>query len=414
MSETVLVLNSGSSSIKYELIDPRGGARLTSGLVERIGEDMARIAHSHDGTTTERRQRIATHHEALATVLALFDEVGPRLSDVGIVAVGHRVVMGGKHFSAATLIDADVVATIERLSPLAPLHNPANLAGINVARDLLPDIAHVAVFDTAFFHDLPSAAATYALDRKVAAQHSVRRYGAHGTSHEYVSRRAAEVLGRDVRELKQIVLHLGNGASASAVAHGAPVDTSMGLTPLEGLVMGTRTGDIDPAVVFHLWRNAGMTVDEIDDLLNRRSGMKGLTGHNDMREVHRLIAAGDVDARVALDVYVHRLKKYVGAYAAVMGGLDALSFTAGVGENDAVVRADTAEGLGFLGIDIDPVRNAVRSHLPRLISPDAARVAVMVIPTDEEMAIALATMSIVERGHAGSNEAPPRAVTPPV
>ena len=395
MNETVLVFNCGSSSIKYELVDPHGAARLTSGIIERIGEDVARIEHTHAATTTERREPVANHREALRTVLALFDELGPRLSDANVVAVGHRVAMGGEHFSGAALIDADVVATIDRLSPLAPLHNPANLAGIDVARELLSDIAHVAVFDTAFFHDLPPAAATYALDRKVAAQHSVRRYGFHGTSHRYVSRAAAELLGRDVGELRQIILHLGNGASASAVVHGAPVDTSMGLTPLEGLVMGTRTGDIDAAVVVHLSRNAGMSIDEIDDLLNKRSGLKGLTGHNDMREVHRLIAAGDVDARVGLDVYVHRLRKYIGAYAAVMGGLDALSFTAGVGENDAVVRAETASGLGFLGIEIDPVRNGVRSDAPRLISPDTAPVAVMVIPTDEEMAIALETMALV-------------------
>ena len=395
MNETVLVFNCGSSSIKYELVDPHGAARLTSGIIERIGEDVARIEHTHDGTTTERRQPVASHREALRTVLTLFDELGPRLSDANVVAVGHRVAMGGEHFSGAALIDADVVATIDRLSPLAPLHNPANLAGIDVARELLSDIAHVAVFDTAFFHDLPPAAATYALDREVAARNSVRRYGFHGTSHRYVSRKAAELLGRDPGDLRQIVLHLGNGASASAVLHGAPVDTSMGLTPLEGLVMGTRTGDIDAAVVVHLSRNAGMSIDEIDDLLNKRSGLKGLTGHNDMREVHRLIAAGDVDARVGLDVYVHRLRKYIGAYAAVMGGLDALSFTAGVGENDAVVRAETASGLGFLGIEIDPVRNGVRSDAPRLISPDTAGVAVMVIPTDEEMAIALETMALV-------------------
>jgi acetate kinase len=203
------------------------------------------------------------------------------------------------------------------------------------------------------------------------------------------------VLSRDVSDLKQIVLHLGNGASAAAIRNGAPVDTSMGLTPLEGLVMGTRTGDIDAAVVVHLSRNAGMSIDEIDDLLNKHSGMKGLTGHNDMREIHQLIAASDVDARHGLDVYVHRLRKYVGAYAAVLGGLDALSFTAGVGENDAVVRAETARGLGFLGIEIDPVRNAVRSDSPRLISADAAPVAVLVIPTDEAMAIALETMAVV-------------------
>jgi acetate kinase len=395
VSATVLVLNSGSSSIKYLLVDPHGGARLTSGLIERIGEEGANIEHSYGGTTTKRRLPIVTHGEALRTVLALFDEVGPQLSESNVVAVGHRVAMGGKYFASAVLIDADVVATIDRLSPLAPLHNPANLAGINVARELLPDIAHVAVFDTAFFRDLPPAAATYALDRDVAAKHSVRRYGFHGTSHRYVSRKAAEFLGRDFDELRQIVLHLGNGASASAVLHGAPVDTSMGLTPLEGLVMGTRSGDIDAALVVHLSRNAGMSIDEIDDLLNRRSGMKGLTGHNDMREVHRLIAAGDADARVGLDVYVHRLRKYIGAYAAVMGGLDAVSFTAGVGQHDAVVRAETAAGLGFLGIEIDPARNAVRSNIPRLVSPDTASVAVMVIPTDEEMAIALETMTLV-------------------
>jgi acetate kinase len=397
VSATVLVLNSGSSSLKYELIDPHHSERLASGSIERIGEDVAHVKHTHDGTTTERHSPLATHREAMVTALALFDELGPRLADADVMAVGHRVVMGGERFAAAVLIDADVVATIERLSPLAPLHNPVNLAGIDVARELLPDIAHVAVFDTAFFRDMPRAATTYALDRHVATRHSVRRYGFHGTSHRYVSRKAAEVLGRDVSELKQIVLHLGNGASASAVLNGCPVETSMGLTPLEGLVMGTRTGDIDAAVVVHLLRNAKMNVDEIDDLLNKRSGMKGLTGHNDMREVHRLIAAGDVDARVGLDVYVHRLRKYVGAYAAVMGGLDALSFTAGVGENDAVVRAETADGLGFLGVVIDPVRNAVHSDSPRLISPDAATVAVMVVPTDEEMAIALETMALLDR-----------------
>jgi acetate kinase len=398
MSGTVLVLNSGSSSIKYQLIDPVRGERRTSGIVERIGEEMAELRHTYHGVTTRRRASLATHREALHAVLELLDELGPRLSDAGIVAVGHRVVMGGKHFAVASLIDADVVATIERLAPLAPLHNPANLTGINVARELLSGIPHVAVFDTAFFHDLPRASATYAIDREVAERHSVRRYGAHGTSHRFVSRRAAELLERDPGDLRQIVLHLGNGASASAVMHGAAVDTSMGLTPLEGLVMGTRSGDIDPAVVVHLWRNAGMSIEEIDDLLNRRSGLKGLTGHNDMREVHRLIAAGDTAARVGLDVYVHRLKKYIGAYAAVMGGLDVLSFTAGIGENDPVVRAEAVAGLDFIGLEIDPARNAVRSDAPRLISPDGAGVPIMVIPTDEELAIAVETMSVVTPG----------------
>jgi len=395
VSHTVLVLNSGSSSIKYQLVDPDDGTRLADGIVERIGEGDSIVEHGSGTTTTRRHAPLADHREALATVIALFDELGPRLSEAGIVAVGHRVVMGGQRFDGPALIDEDVRATIQRLSPLAPLHSTPNLAGIDVARELFPDVPHVAVFDTAFFHDLPPAAATYALDREVAAEHAIRRYGFHGTSHRYVSGRAAGVLGRDLAELRQVVLHLGNGASASAVVGGRPVDTSMGLTPLEGLVMGTRTGDLDPAVVFHLHRTAGMGIDEIDQLLNRRSGMKGLAGHNDLREVHRLIAQGDADARLALDVYVHRLRKYVGAYAAVMGGIDALSFTAGVGEHDSVVRADTCAGLGFLGVEVDAERNAVRSDEARVISPDGAPVAVLVVPTDEELAIAQDTVSLL-------------------
>ncbi|MDY7103877.1 MAG: acetate kinase [Actinomycetota bacterium] len=395
MSGTVLVVNCGSSSIKYELIAPDDGTRVAAGAVERIGEDRSHLTHTHDGATTERDERCADHEQALRAVLELFEDVGPPLADAGIVAVGHRVVMGGRRYAGATVIDDDVVATIEELSPLAPLHNPANLAGITVARDLLGDVPHVAVFDTAFFSDLPAAAATYALDRDVAREHGVRRYGFHGTSHRYVSAKAAEVLGKDPSELRQIVLHLGNGASASAVAHGRPVDTSMGLTPLEGLVMGTRTGDIDAAVVTHLARNAAMSVDEIDALLNRRSGLKGLTGHNDMREVRRLADDGDTDARLALDVYVHRLRKYIGAYAAVMGGLDALTFTAGIGENDAAVRAETTAGLAFLGIGVDADRNTAPSDAPRIISPDNSPVTVLVVPTDEEMAIALETMAAI-------------------
>ena len=393
MSATVLVINSGSSSIKYQLVDPDAGTALASGLVERIGESAGHIEHKAGGVRTERHDRVADHGDGLRQVLALFDEVGPTLSEAGIVAVGHRVVQGGKQFDAPVLITDEVVATIERLSPLAPLHNPPNLTGILVGRELLPAVPHVGVFDTAFFRTLPDAAATYALDREVAEKYSVRRYGAHGTSHQYVADKAAEMLGRD--DLKQVVLHLGNGASASAVVSGRAVDTSMGLTPLEGLVMGTRTGDIDPAVVFHLSRNAGMSIDEIDNLFNKRSGLKGLTGENDLREVHRLIAEGDADARVGLDVYTHRLRKYIGSYAAVMGGLDALSFTAGVGENDEIVRAESVAGLEFLGVEIDPERNAGRVKEPKVISPDGARVTVMVIPTNEELAIARQAMTLV-------------------
>ncbi len=391
----VLVLNTGSSSLKYEVIDTASGARAAEGIVERIGEATARLEHRAGGETTVREAPLATHEEALRAVLQVFDELGPRLDEASVAAVGHRVVMGGDHFPRPALIDDEVVATVERLSPLAPLHNPANLAGIRVARRLLPHIPHVAVFDTSFFSDLPAAAATYALDREVATAYSIHRYGFHGTSHQYVSEQVPEVLGRDPSGFRQVVLHLGNGASASAVVGGRPVDTSMGLTPLEGLVMGTRTGDIDAAVVFHLARTAGMTIDEIDDLFNRRSGLRGLAGHNDMREVRALAGAGDEAARLALDVYVHRLRKYVGAYAAVMGGIDALTFTAGVGEHDAVVRARTAQGLGFLGIAVDPARNEAAASGARVISPDGAPVTVLVVPTDEEIAIARQTLALL-------------------
>jgi acetate kinase len=394
MSATVLVVNAGSSTIKYALIDPEEGTPVAEGLVERIGEEGSRAEHTHHDTTTGRAAPVADHGEALRLAFALFDEAGPPLAGAGVTAVGHRVVMGGTEYARPTLVDDKVLAAIDRLAPLAPLHNPANLTAIRAAQVLLPEVPHVAVFDTAFFHDLPAAAATYAIDRTVAERYGVRRYGFHGTSHQYVSGQVAEVLGNPAG-LRQIVLHLGNGASASAVVGDRPVETSMGLTPLEGLVMGTRSGDVDPGVVLHLARSAGMDADDLDDLLNHRSGLRGLTGEGDLRAVHRLIAAGDARARLGLDVYVHRLRKYVGAYVAVMGGLDALSFTAGVGENDPVVRAETAEGLDHLGIRVDPERNTAPAAEARAISPDGAPVSVLVVPTDEELAIARQVMSLV-------------------
>lgn len=395
MNSTVLVINSGSSSIKYQLIEPEEGTVVASGLVERIGEDTARLRHNHRGEATELTEPIPDHGAGLRRVLELFAQVGPDLGAAGIVAVGHRVVQGGARYSGPVLVDEQVLADIEELIPLAPLHNPPNLRGIEVARELLPEVPHAVVFDTAFFSDLPDAAATYALDREVAEKYRIRRYGAHGTSHQYVSQTAAEVVGRPVAELRQIVLHLGNGASASAVAGGRAVDTSMGMTPLEGLVMGTRTGDIDPAVIFHLRRNAGYDVDEIDDLFNRRSGLKGLAGHNDLREIHRLIAEGDPAARLALDVYTHRLRKYIGAYAAVLGGLDVLTFTAGVGENDDVVRAEACAGLEFLGVELDPERNAGRASEATVISTDSSPVTVLVVPTNEELEISRQTLALL-------------------
>ena len=390
---TVLVINSGSSSIKYQLVDPDSGVSLASGLVERIGEETGAITHKHGEERTEITEPVPDHGYGLSEVLRLFEEQGPSLADAHIVAVGHRVVQGGRYFSGPALIDDDVVARIEQLVPLGPLHNPAHLKGIEVGRRLLSDVPHVAVFDTAFFQDLPEEAARYALDREVADTYSIRRYGAHGTSHQFVSGAVSQLLDRD--DLKQVVLHLGNGASASAVVAGHAVDTSMGLTPLEGLVMGGRTGDIDPAAVFHLARVAGMSIDEIDHLFNRESGMKGLTGQQDMREVWRLVDAGDQNARDAIDVYVHRLLKYVGAYIAVMGGVDAITFTAGIGENDARLRAELCRRLDYLGVRIDAEANAARSPEPVTISTPESSVVITVFPTNEELAIARQAITLI-------------------
>jgi acetate kinase len=390
---TVLVLNSGSSSLKYQLLNPATGEVLAVGLVERLGLDSGRIVHEVGDQEHERELAIPDHGVALHRVLDLFSEVGPSLEEAGIVAVGHRVVHGGTHYSHPTVIDDDVVEGIRDLIPLAPLHNPANLTGIIAARELF-DVPHVAIFDTAFFATLPPAAYTYAIDRDVAEQYQVRRYGFHGTSHEYVSQKVSEVLGRD--DLKQVVLHLGNGASASAVVGGVAVDTSMGLTPLEGLVMGTRSGDLDPAIVFHLGRVAGMSVDDIDNLLNKKSGILGLSGRADMRDLRDAADAGDPLAVAALDVYRHRLVKYVGAYAAVMGGIDVLTFTAGVGENSYPIRQEVADALGFLGLAVDPAKNSVRSKEPRSISPDGHQgPLVMVVPTNVERAIARQSVAAI-------------------
>ncbi len=393
-TRTVLVVNSGSSSIKYQLVDPEAGLAVASGLVERIGEKTGNVKHSTGGQTTTRQLHIADHDEGMRIVLGLFDEVGPSLADEHVVAVGHRVVQGGPVFAGPALIDDEVVEQIEALSPLGPLHNPAHVIGMRVTRRLMPDVPQVAVFDTAFFRDLPAQAATYAIDAKTAADYQIRRYGAHGTSHQYVSHEVPKYLGRPVEELNQIVLHLGNGASASAVAGGKAIDTSMGLTPLEGLVMGTRSGDIDPAVVFHLHRVGGMSVDDIDDLLNRRSGIKGISGENDFRALHSMVQSGDASAKLALDVYVHRLKKYIGAYHAVLGRLDVLVFTAGVGENDDIVRLATCQGLEPLGIVIDSARNEGRGG-PKIISTDDSPITVVVFPTNEELAIARQSLAVI-------------------
>ncbi|MER7106688.1 acetate kinase [Streptomyces sp. NPDC000229] len=396
-STRVLVLNSGSSSVKYQLLDMRDGARLAVGLVERIGEETSRLVHTPvaGGERRERTAPIADHEAALKALAEELSADGLGLDSPELAAIGHRVVHGGLKFSAPTVITDEVLAEIERLVPVAPLHNPANITGIRTARALRPDLPQVAVFDTAFHTTMPEYAARYAIDTETADAHRIRRYGFHGTSHAYVSRRVAGLLGKDPAEVNVIVLHLGNGASASAVSGGRCVDTSMGLTPLEGLVMGTRSGDVDPAVVFHLKRVAGMSVDEIDVLLNKKSGLVGLCGDNDMREIRRRIDEGDERARLAFDIYIHRLKKYIGAYYAVLGRVDAVVFTAGVGENAAPVREAAVAGLEELGLAVDAGLNEVRSAEPRLISPEYARVAVAVVPTDEELEIAQQTYSLV-------------------
>ncbi|MGC4837332.1 acetate/propionate family kinase [Micromonospora vinacea] len=365
----VLVLNCGSSSVKWRRYD--GDQALDHGTVERIGEPGGGPAD---------------HAEAVRQILDGLDLTG-------LAAVGHRVVHGGRTFSAPVLVDDAVLAAIKRLVPLAPLHNPANLAGIEVARAALPDVPQVAVFDTAFHHTLPEAAATYAIDRDTAERYDIRRYGFHGTSHAYVSRRTAELLGRPYEQVNTITLHLGNGASACAVANGRSVATSMGMSPLQGLVMGTRSGDVDPTVIFHLRREGGLSVDDIDDLLNHRSGLLGLTGVNDMREVLERRAAGDPAAALAFDVYCRRITGYVGAYYALLGRVDAITFTAGVGEHAAPVRAAALAGLGRLGITVDDARNDGEGD--RLISPDGAEVSVCVIRTDEEREIARQTRDVV-------------------
>lgn len=393
-NDTILVINSGSSSIKYKLINPESKEEIACGIVEQIGEERSRIKHVYQDEEHQMRRPVRDHLEGMAVVEELFENIGPALEDSQVVGVGHRIVQGGPYFSGPAVIDKTVHSLIEELCPLAPLHNPAHLKGIDAAKRILPKVPHVAVFDTAFFNHLPEKAYTYALKRSVAEKYRIRRYGAHGTSHQYVAHRVRSLLG--TADLKQIVLHLGNGASASAIIRHHPVETSMGLTPLEGLVMGGRTGDIDPAVVFHLYREGKMSIDEIDELLNRRSGMKGLTGHNDMRENWKLIEAGDEQAEMAMKIYLHRLLKYVGAYWAVMGGLDALTFTAGVGENDPGVRAALCRDLAFMGVKIDPEVNKEHFTREAIISTPDSSVKVLVVPTNEELAIAQQVYSLVK------------------
>ena len=398
MSRHVLVLNSGSSSIKFQLVDPEKDSTqppYVSGLVERIGEEDGIINLKFSGQKIEITEPIADHASGLDRAFELMDEHGVGPESVDIAAVGHRVVHGGRLFSGPELITDEIVGMIRDLIPLAPLHNPANIVGIEESRKLLPDVPHVAVFDTGFFHTMPPAAALYPLNAEVASKFDIRRYGFHGTSHEFVSKQVPDLLNKPAEEINQITLHLGNGASCAAIRGGQAVDTSMGLTPLAGLMMGTRTGDIDPGVIFHLYRN-GMSIDEIDNLSNRQSGLKGVSGVNDFRVLQERMDDHDPDAWAAYQMYVHQLRRYIGSYMLILGRLDAITFTAGVGENHVGIRRDSMAELENFGIKIDDELNSQPNDGPRLISAEDSKVKVFVVPTNEELAIARYAMSFVE------------------
>ena len=397
----ILVINSGSSSIKYKLFDAQTHKMLCAGLVERIGLDGSRVKHeifSQEGAQSIIRETpVADHAQGLKLVAGLLTEAGVAvIADPGeIAAVGHRVVHGGERFSKTVVIDDDVIDVIRQLIPYAPLHNPANLKGILVARDIFARAVQVAVFDTAFHQTMPEQAYRYALPNALYEKHGVRAYGFHGTSHLYVSKKAAAWLHKPLAETTLITAHLGNGASMAAVKNGRSIDTTMGFTPLPGLMMGTRCGDIDPAIIFYLGNNLGMSLAEIDKLLNKKSGLLGVAQSSDVRDVIEKMQAGDDNARLALDMYTYRIKKYIGAYMAALGQVDALVFTAGVGENSPWVRQQSCAGLENLGIVLDGKKNQARAQDVMPIHADDSPVKVLVIPTNEELEIALQTLAVL-------------------
>jgi acetate kinase len=396
----ILVINCGSSSIKYQLFDMRHHEVVTSGLLERIGERSSRLEHEwidDNGDTQEKtyEQHVDDHHAAFELIRSAMRDSGISEDLNQLDGVGHRVVHGGEAFQQPVMITDEVVASIREVCPLAPLHNPANLTGIEIAKKQMPNVPHVAVFDTAFHHTMPPHSYRYALPETYYREHGVRRYGFHGTSHYFVAKKAAAHLNRSISELKLITLHLGNGASAAAIKHGKSVDTSMGLTPLEGLIMGTRSGDIDPAIPFYLEKEANLTINEIDELLNKQSGLKGICGANDMREIQNMAKNNDEKALLAIDMYCYRIKKYIGAYYAVLGGLDALIFTAGIGENSAMIREKVCSDMAHLGIECDPAKNRSVNDGVLAINSTAAGANVLVVPTNEELEIAQQTAALI-------------------
>ena len=397
----VLVINSGSSSIKYQLFDMTAGTVLASGVLEQIGESESQLTHhtrSAQGEMDEIKKTgaVADHQAGFALIGTVLGESGA-LQDTGeLFGIGHRVVHGGEEFKQPTLINKKVIDTIRRLIPLAPLHNPANLLGIEVAMQSAPDVPQVAVFDTAFHQSIPEHAFRYAIPRNLYRKHHVRRYGFHGTSHYYVAKQAARLMGRPLKTVNLITLHLGNGASATAVKGGKSIDTSMGMTPLEGLIMGTRSGDIDPAIIFYLGRQTGLGRDAVESILNRDSGLKGICGVNDMRAIEKLARGGDSRAQLALEMFCYRIKKYIGAYAAVLGRLDAIVFTAGIGENSALIRARSCRGLSHLGIAVDSAKNKRKSRQAFEIQTKTSTAKVLVVPTNEELEIAQQTLTCIQ------------------
>jgi len=396
----VLVLNCGSSSIKYQLMDMKGEKSLARGTIGRIGEQGSYIEHETASSKIRRGVKAASHTVGIKIMMDYLvnEDTGVIKDPSEVSAVGHRVVHGGESFSDSILITESVIAKIRECIPLAPLHNPHNLAGIEAAEKVFPGIPHVAVFDTAFHQTLPAKAFTYPIPYELYTKHRIRKYGFHGTSCMYVSGRAAEILGRPLKELKLVVCHLGNGVTIDAIRRGRSVDTSMGLTTVEGLMMGTRSGDLDPGVIHHLSTAVGLSIDSIYTMLNRESGLLGVSGvSNDMREVIESAKKGNARCRLAVEMFAYRVKKYIGAYAAALGGVDALVFTAGIGVNSPLIRKKACEGLAYMGLEIDSNKNRLAIGKESDISGAGSRVRVLVIPTDEEKMIARDTVEVVER-----------------
>ena len=394
----ILVINCGSSSLKYQLINSETEGVLAKGLCERIGIDGMLTYQPEGGEKEKSEIAMPTHTEAINAVLAALTNeksgVIKSLSEVG--AVGHRVVHGGEKFTSSCLINDESMKAIEECNDLAPLHNPANLIGIRACQELMPGVPMVAVFDTAFHQTMPDVAYTYGIPYEYYEKYKVRRYGFHGTSHSYVSKRTAEIVGKPYDQMKIIVCHLGNGASISAVNCGKSVDTSMGLTPLEGLVMGTRSGDLDPAIIDFVGKKEGLSLDEMNEVLNKKSGMLGISGvSSDGRDLEAAAETGNKRAQLALDVFDYRVIKYIGAYAAAMKGVDAIAFTAGIGENNIKMRKDVCSSLTYLGVKLDEEKNNVRGE-ERIISADDSKVQVLLVPTNEELAIARETLALVK------------------